>query len=142
MPITDCPFFSISTGHPSRPMLPIEVINPATKKNIFLYGLIDTGADRCALPAELADVLGHSLLAGQVVNIDTGNGMTKAYSHTTRINIFSLPNPSEPVYTIHDTQVDFMPNLTTVLLGVKGFLSKFILSIDYPNRTFSIKKSR
>lgn len=34
--------------------------------------------------------------------------------------------------------IDFMPNLHVPLLGVKGFLNKCILTLDYPNRTFSL----
>ncbi len=34
---------------------------------------------------------------------------------------------------------DFMPNLFTPLLGVRNFLNNFILTIDYPNKTFSLR---
>jgi hypothetical protein len=40
---------------------------------------------------------------------------------------------------MENTPVDFLPNLNVVLLGASNFLSQFILTIDYPNKKFSIK---
>jgi len=111
--------------------LPVTVINPHTDKKIKVYGLIDTGADECALPAQYAVLLGHNLQLGYPKEINTGNGKTLAYSHTVRIEI--------PNFTIQDTLIDFMPNLNVPLLGVKSFLSNFILAIDYPALTFSLQ---
>ena len=95
-----------------------------------VYALVDTGADECAFPASFAPVLGHNLQAGQSKRISTGNGITVAYSHTTRIAIDG--------FSTQDVLVDFMPNLSTPLLGVKSFLGNFILTVDYPNTTFSL----
>jgi predicted aspartyl protease len=52
-----------------------------------VYALIDTGADECAFPASFAPLLGHNLQAGQSKKISTGNGITMAYGHITRIEI-------------------------------------------------------
>ncbi|MCK5603024.1 hypothetical protein KAR91_14165, partial [Candidatus Pacearchaeota archaeon] len=122
-----------------RPLLPIQITNPHTGVNYKTYGLIDTGADDCAVPASLAQIVGHNLIAGQLKEIRTGNGVTKAYAHTTKIDIFHINDSVNPVFTIHDTPVDFMPNLHCVLLGVENFLSQFILTVDYPNKSFSIQ---
>lgn len=103
-----------------------------------IWGIIDTGADDCAIPAEYATLLGHDLLKGISKNIATGNGTTKAYSHTTTFEIFNPAN-NELIYKIAKTPIDFMPNLHVVLLGVNNFLSKFILEINYPKQTFSIR---
>ena len=88
------------------------------------------GADGCAFPASFASVLGHNLQAGRLRRISTGNGITVAYSHTTRLAIED--------FSTQDVWVDFMPNLSIPLLGVKSFLSNFILTVDYPNRVFSL----
>jgi hypothetical protein len=74
--------------------------------------------------------LGHNLLAGQQKKISTGNGITIAYSHSTRIIVDG--------FSTEDVLIDFMPNLYIPLLGVKSFLSNFILTIDYPNKVFSL----
>ena len=137
MPIRDFPFTCIQRGGAPRPWLPIRITNTATGLSQNTYGLIDTGADECALPASYASLLNHNLQAGVERTIQTGNGLTTAYSHTTSITILNFQG--EPAITIDETLIDFMPNLHVVLLGVKSFLSKFILTINYPSQTFSIQ---
>jgi predicted aspartyl protease len=87
MPIRNYPFSVIRPGDIARPYLPVTIVNPNTQKQINAYSLIDTGADECAFPASFAPLLGHNLQAGQLKRISTGNGVTIAYSHTTRIII-------------------------------------------------------
>ena len=136
MPINDCPFSSYGDST-FRPYLPINIINPHTGRNRKTYGLIDTGADECAVPAYIADVLGHNLEKGKTKTIRTGGGTAKAYTHTIKCEVYH-PTTHELLYTISETPIDFMPNLHIVLLGVNSFLSKFILNIDYPKEIFSI----
>jgi len=137
MPIRDCPF-TFCGNSIYRPILPIRIINPHTGGNYRTQGIIDTGADECAIPAAYAPILGHDSQAGQTKTIRTGNGLTVAYAHTTKFEIFH-PETAELLYTMEDTPVDFLPNLNVVLLGVSSFLSRFILTLDYPNKRFSIK---
>jgi len=138
MPITSYPFSAVIPGQMARPMLPIEIHNPHTGLSTRTWALIDTGADDCAMPAQYAAILGHDLLKGAVKKIGTGNGETNAYAHTTKIDIFGAGNGA-PLYTITDTPIDFMPNLGVVLLGVRNFMSRFVLTVDYPNQCFSLK---
>ncbi|MBF0557251.1 MAG: hypothetical protein HQL08_00570 [Nitrospirae bacterium] len=137
MPIKDCPFTDCGNNI-YRPLLPIKVINPHTGKGYRTFGLIDTGADDCAVPASYARVLGHDLQAGQSKVISTGNGETLAYAHTTKFEVYH-PETGDPLYTIDETPIDFMPNLHVMLLGVNSFLSRFVLIIDYPSKRFSIE---
>ncbi len=87
MPISDCPF-TLCNGDIYRPILPIRIVNPHAGSSYRTYGLVDTGADECAIPAGYAPVLGHNLQAGQTKTINTGNGQTIAYAHTTKFEIF------------------------------------------------------
>ena len=130
MPIRNYPFSIIRPGDIARPYLPVTIINPDTEMKITAYALIDTGADECAFPASFTPILGHNLQTGQLKRISTGNGITIAYSHTTRIIIEG--------FSTQDVLVDFMQNLNIPLLGVKSFLSKFILTVDYPSKVFSL----
>lgn len=139
MPITNYPFIPLGPGHPPRPMLPIRIVNPDTNLAVRAWGLIDTGADECSIPARLAVKLGHVLNAGAAKTIGTAGGDAMAFAHTTRIEIFSISDHATVVHTIPDTPVDFCPGLDVILLGVKNFLSNFKLVIDYPNHRFSIK---
>ena len=144
MPITEYPFLKAGVHLLSRPMLYLRVTNPHSGLHIDIAGLIDTGADECALPAVYAELLGHNLQAGKPKNIGTGNGITTAYSHTCNVQIFDTvafeQSKEEVVYTVADTPIDFMPNLHCVLLGVGNFLSQFVLTVDYPRQVFSIRK--
>ena len=130
MAIRNYPFSIIRPGDISRPYLPVTILNPDTNMEIKVYALVDTGADECAFPASFAPLLGHNLQAGQMKRVHTGNGITVAYSHTSRIIIEG--------FSTQDVLVDFMPNLNIPLLGVKSFLGNFILTIDYPNKLFSL----
>lgn len=130
MPVRDYPFSVTRPGDVARPYLPVTIINPATNKQVKVFALVDTGADECAFPASFAPLLGHDLQAGQQKKISTGNGLTIAYGHTTRIKVEG--------FTSQDVLVDFMPNLAIPLLGVKSFLSNFILTVDYPSKSFSL----
>ena len=129
----DISFRKIGSGFP-RPFLPVTIINSATHEHINIWGLIDTGADECALPAEFASKLGHNLQKGSSRTIGTGNGETVAYSHTVKIKAGD--------YTTQNVLIDFMPNLNTPLLGVKSFLSNFILKVNYLEQKFSLLHSK
>lgn len=130
MPIRNYPFSIIRPEDIARPYLPVTIINPDTNKQVSVYALIDTGADECAFPASFAPIIGHNLQDGQPKKVSTGNGITIAYGHTTRIVIEE--------FSTQDVLVDFMPNLNIPLLGVRSFLSNFILTVDYPNKVFSL----
>ena len=130
MLVENYPFITTRPGDIARPYIPITIFNPANRKEISVFALLDTGADECALPATFAPVLGHNLQAGFQKRISTGNGITIAYDHTVCIRAFG--------YTTENVVIDFMPNLNIPLLGVKSFLTKYILKIDYPNKVLSI----
>lgn len=142
MPINNCPFtkFSAKNGPPIyRAVLFIKIINPHTGLHFSTYGIIDTGADECAVPAPIAKTIGHNLKAGTTRTNITGNGETTSYKHTTVIEMYH-PKTGALMYRVKDTPIDYMPKLPVVLLGVNNFLSGFNLNINYPKRIFSIKK--
>ena len=139
MPFIDCPFIKFRPDDIERAILPIQIINPHANKIIQTIGIIDTGADECAVPAAMAAQLGHNLLSGTTKTISTGNGAATAYAHTTSFKMIH-PISFKIMHTTNETPIDFMPNLHVVLLGVKSFLSDFILNIDYPQKKFSITR--
>jgi len=130
MPIRNYPFTIVRPGDVARPYLPVTIVNPDSNRQVKVYALIDTGADECAFPASFALLLGHQLHSGKAKKISTGNGITIAYSHISRIIIVG--------FSTQDILIDFMPNLNIPLLGVGSFLSNFILTVDYPNKIFSL----
>jgi predicted aspartyl protease len=124
--------------------LPICLRNPHDPSaTIHTWGLIDTGADACAIPAQLAKELGHDFLKGYSKQISTGNGQSEAFGHTMEIDIFGFMatgdvDTSKSVIKIPKATIDFMPNLNVILLGVSLFLEKCKLTIDYPSQYFTI----
>ena len=131
MPVRNYPFSSTRPGDIARPYLPVTIINPKSGYRIKLFALVDTGADECALPASFAPILGHNLTDGEQKKVNTVNGMTVAYRHTSRLEIEE--------FATQNVLIDFLPNLFIPLLGVKSFLANFILTINYPNNTFSLQ---
>lgn len=104
------------------------------EKPLRLQLLLDTGADHCILPAEFAELLEHNLEQGEpsdIVGI-SGNVQT-LYKHTMQIKIdgheFQTP----------DVLIAFSPTVKNPILGVKTFLSNFILTINYPSKRFSLR---
>jgi hypothetical protein len=140
MPIRNCPIITFD-GDNKAILLPIKILNPYSGRLIKTFGLIDTGASDCAIPAFLATMLGHDLIKGITKQTSTGNGLATAYRHTSTIIIYHPQNPdTKIIYTLDNVLIDCMSNLPIVLLGVNGFLSNFILKIDYPKMIFSLYK--
>lgn len=130
MPSRTYPFIALRPGQRARPLLPVAIENPDTGERLRTLALIDTGADECALPASLAERLGHRIDRGSPKIIATAGGEITAYSHTARIVVEGL--------AAFEATVDFIPGLGTPLLGVNSFLSKVILTVDYPAQTFTL----
>jgi predicted aspartyl protease len=125
------PFVSFKRGDPPRPYVPIIISNPDSGREIEVFALIDTGADECAFPASFANILGHNLTSGTEKHIQTGNGTTLAYGHTSIISL--------DAFTTEHTTMDYLVNLDTPLLGMRSFLSFFIVTLDYPQQTVSLE---
>jgi hypothetical protein len=64
MNMKNVPFRKLGPFDVARPWLPVTVVNPHANIKLPVLGLIDTGADECAFPAQLASVLGHNLQNG------------------------------------------------------------------------------
>lgn len=154
MPIRDYPFISVVPisdtqakisvkGPQARPRLWIRVTNPNTNLAIVASAIIDTGADACAFPAPVATQLGHNLTSVNPKIMNTAKGQTKAYPHTSKVEILEVQSNGAPgsnvLYTIPDTIIDFTVGLPEFLLGCCNFLNKSILEIDYPRQVFSIR---
>ena len=61
MALVKIPLRKVSQADIARPWLRVIITNPHTGKRVGVWGIIDTGADECALPAAYAELLGHNL---------------------------------------------------------------------------------
>ena len=65
MPVYTFPFSQRFQGDLPRPLLPVRVSNPASSSlPIDELALIDTGADCCFLPRDLAEAIDHDFTKG------------------------------------------------------------------------------
>jgi|GEM_PF-1175984 len=130
MPIIDTRMRAISSDGVKRPYLDILYINPHSKLELKATALIDTGADCCVVPHSYAEILGHNYVKGNPRNINGVNGQSECFSHTMKIEI--------PNFCTNEIQIIFSPGIKEPILGVRTFLSNFLLQVDYPNERFSL----
>jgi hypothetical protein len=151
MPIRDYPFIEITgtnlftlRSEQSTPRLWIRVINPRNHLATFTTALIDTGAHDCAFPSDWATALGYDLESSPPEEIQTANGITRAYSHLTNVTILGVlpdgqPDKSRCLVPLGDVQIKYAEGLQEFLLGRASFLNRFVLSIDFPEKKFAIR---
>ena len=131
MPTKTFPFLALAAGELPRPYLLVRISSPTPGKTVDALALLDTGADECSFPVELAYRLGHTIDRGKPKTVMTGAGPATVYSHSASISFEG--------FTVKDAMIDFNPSLRIPLLGVRSFLSSFVLTVDYPAKTFSLK---
>lgn len=144
MPITDYPFVDLD-GTP-KPALPVMLINPANDLDCFTWALIDTGADTTVIPDFIAKKLYHNISHKSVkTDICCGvGGAVTIYYHTFRLKVLGL-NKKKQVSLNKETIVRnkrlyaVVKGLHTMILGEDDFLNKYILTINYPKKIFSLK---
>ena len=150
MPIQGYPFLFPTQkgvqvhGPNAKPFLWVRVTNPESGRAVIALALIDTGAEECAFPSDMAWRLGHELQAGKPKVIHTAGRKTTAFSHTSQIEVLGVnPDGSSDtervLYTLNDKLIDYTCGLGAFLLGQRNFLGPFVLKIDYPNQTLSVR---
>ena len=104
-----------------RPIIPISVRHPLTRKSVRYYALVDSGADNCILATEIGELIGLDIDAGKK---STVSGV--------------VAGQSRPYY-LHDVEIEvggwwkkttvgFMPQLSHNghgFLGRDGFFDRF-----------------
>jgi predicted aspartyl protease len=135
MPIVDQPLRALQIGNDLlKPYLNVSYINPHTGKSLKTAALIDTGADHCILPAGFAAILGHNFAMGHPTQVNGVSGQSNTlYQHTMKIKIDGHD------FITDDVLIAFGQNLHTPIIGVRTFLSNFVLTINYPGKKFSLR---
>ncbi|MFA6291125.1 MAG: hypothetical protein WC637_05050 [Victivallales bacterium] len=115
--------------------VPVKISNPRTGQSKRIYGLADTGADKCLLPADLTMELGHNLNGVGVkgsLNIGIEQREVQVYLHTFKIELLA-PDEMTSVWSSPEIEVDCSESDPPVLLGALDFLRNFKLTVDYSN---------
>lgn len=147
MPIDSYPF-RVSAECPfNKPLVPVVLYNPANDFSYETWGLIDTGADMTCIPEYIAKALYHDVRNHKAKkDMSSGiGGEVKVYMHTFSLDVlYSDSNgkvtPNRFAIRIPKREFAVVPNLHMVILGEKDFLKNYVLTIDYPNKNFSLKK--
>lgn len=146
MPITNYPFTLV--GGKPRPVLPVILENPGNGRTYLTWALIDTGADSIVVPGFIAGNLAHDNNAPGVHSESCSGvgGNADTYYHTFRMRILSLDKQGEMTdkvaVSIKKRVFAVAPGLPIMLLGVDHFLAKYVLSVNYPKRIFSVKSDQ
>jgi hypothetical protein len=107
--------------------LPLRIVNPANKRALTTYGLLDTGADTCLFPASVATFLGHDLMGhGVKSSVTSGIELTRlpTYKHTFRIDLLDK-NGASRVWSSGPVLINCVERHCPVILGVAEFLTHF-----------------
>lgn len=125
-----------------RPIVPIRVINPTSKKAITTYALLDTGADSCMFPNFVPETLGYVLKDGLLVPNNLGLGGKKdAWSHPFRIELLDAGRQSIvwksgeiTIRCIEDEKKQMPP-----ILGFSDFMCHFRVSFNHSTKRIVIQ---
>ncbi len=143
MPIVNQPFVVSSQGQIGEPAIGVTVINPKNDMEIELWAVIDTGAHTCVFAPYVADSIGIDYKSVEPIKQDTaGANLVDAYPHSVTIQINHYP-PSPRTeaprqFRAENIEVNFCEDITRSLLGVRGFLERFKVTIDYTEKVFSL----
>ncbi|MBN1796738.1 MAG: hypothetical protein JW804_08695 [Sedimentisphaerales bacterium] len=125
----------------------MRLINPANSIELTTWALIDTGADNTVIPAYIARQLYHDVSHRSVkTDICQGiGGQAKVYKHTFRLNILGTDKKGKVDYgkvaiRINKKLFSVVEGLHAMVLGEDDFLKKYILTINYPRKTFSLRR--
>jgi hypothetical protein len=144
MPISNYPFRTSEKILLLSPILPIRIVNPLNGLDYLTWGLIDTGAADSAIPEHIAKTLRHDIQSVRPIPGFGASGNFNVYPHTFKIDVFKMNSKgivdtNQVVHTISQCCIGVICDLPFVLLGVKEFLSKFVLLVDYKNQKVSVK---
>ncbi len=122
-------------------LIPVKITNPETGESVRITGLVDTGADSCLFPADVAELTGHDLKGDGVkssINVGIEQTNVVVYKHTFILELLS-PDYTDVVWSSGEIEVDCAESNPPVLLGAIDFLGYFRLTVDYVNEELTLE---
>lgn len=117
-----------------RPILPIK-ISYKKGSSVKYYGLVDSGADKTYIAAELAGLLGiENIYSGREESISGVNGLSKAYFYPITLNIGGWDFNIEAGFMEDST----LSVLGYGILGQIGLFDKCAVKFDFKKREMDI----
>lgn len=119
-----------------RPVIPIEIIYK--DRSIDYEVLIDSGADSCIFDAQIAELLGVDILAGERRIVKGITGVKELYYECpVNIKVGGWP---------YKIEAGFLPGLARSssygIVGQKGFFDIFIVKFDLLKEEIELKPRR
>lgn len=106
-----------------RPVIPVEII--CNGKTVSYEALVDSGADCCIFPAQIADILGIDIKTGEKKEVWGITGVGEVYYvHLVELIVGGWS---------YDVEVGFLLNIARLghgILGQKGFFDIFVVKFD------------
>jgi len=127
-PVLDCEGKEVDEVF--RPLIPITFVDGP--KQITTMAIIDTGADECCFPGEVATYLGHNLTKGNARPFNGVGGMVIAHLHQTNVVISGHKLQMNIYYS------DSWNNTGICLLGQNSFLTRFNVTLNRKDKEFEI----
>ncbi len=143
------PFIGVAPHRkPPKPKFLINVIGPKAQLKAKEIAFIDSGSDRCRLTRSIAKQLKIKWRKGTKVNMHDATGKRRrGYQHLLTIEIYgveldsspdSLLFTDKPVFVLKEVPVVFTRRLKKSILGVEGFLDRYIYVVHHAKKRFSI----
>ncbi len=117
------------------PYLSITLHGPEGRV-LNVYALVDSGADTCAMPKSVAEILGLDLDAAEGSNVGTASGSIMAKKVNVNITIHLTHEKKTILAPFNVIMSDYEP---PVILGRAGFFDRFYVSFDEKEKRFSLK---
>lgn len=151
MPIDMHPFLPLYQGAKEEPLVQIRVTpyeDESTDNRIEEeFGLIDTGADWCYFPYSYAKKLNVKLSRKNKLKrgVNAAGCKRKGWRCDVRLRVFVVSRLTpEPVFAdkpVIDVKIPviFVYGLHRAILGVKHFLGKYVFTVNYNKKRFSMR---
>lgn len=149
MPFDFYPFIRVHRKAPPKPRLLIKVIEPKSRNEAKGFAFIDSGSNRCLLPFSFAKQLKIKRREGTKVKVyDIAGKRRKGFSYSLLVEIFGVLLDSSPdnllftddtILRLPETSVVFIKNLKEPILGVIGFLDKYVYTVNHGRMRYSVR---
>ena len=120
------------------PHIPIEIkgVNPSW---IQTMALVDSGADLCVIPKDLAELIGLDL-TGEITKANGIGGQVDVIRTKMQIKVGKPHN----YHTFENVPVEVILPKTKapMILGRSGFFDKFIISFDHHKEKITLKRNQ
>jgi len=133
-------FKYVTVGRPGLPPAKVPhlaITMHGPKGQVFnTAALVDSGADTCAMPRSVAEILGLDLEGVEETQIASASGFVKARRVQTEVSV-NLPHGRKRLMLDFNViMCDFEP---PVILGRDGFFDNFVISFNEKEKKFTLK---